>query len=253
MINTGLATFINREVWRFLNLYKQTIFPSIISSSLYIIVFGHSLGSRIGKIKGIEYMDFIIPGLVMMAVINHAYQNSSSSIIQAKFLKFIDDILITPLSGFELAIGYIVGGALRGFINGIVVILLGWVLTGFTIDNFLVTFILLFTVSWTFSAFGCVIGIIAKSWDEIAIFTNFVFMPLTFLGGVFYSINDLPEVFRIISLFNPLYWMINGLRYATVSVSDSSYIASIYISIMCALIFTYIASEMLKKGYRIKE
>ena len=129
----------------------------------------------------------------------------------------------------------------------------GWALTGFTIDNFLVTFILLFTVSWTFSAFGCVIGIIAKSWDEIAIFTNFVFMPLTFLGGVFYSINDLPEVFRIISLFNPLYWMINGLRYATVSVSDSSYIASIYISIMCALIFTYIASEMFKKGYRIKE
>ena len=253
MINTGLATFINREVWRFLNLYKQTIFPSIISSSLYIIVFGHSLGSRIGKIKSIEYMDFIIPGLVMMAVINHAYQNSSSSIIQAKFLKFIDDILITPLSGFELAIGYIIGGALRGFINGIVVILLGWVLTGFTIDNFLVTFILLFTVSWTFSAFGCVIGIIAKSWDEIAMFTNFVFMPLTFLGGVFYSINDLPEVFRIISLFNPIYWMINGLRYATVSVSDSSYIASIYISIMCALIFTYIASEMFKKGYRIKE
>ena len=253
MINTGLATFINREVWRFLNLYKQTIFPSIISSSLYIIVFGHSLGSRIGKIKGIEYIDFIIPGLVMIALINHAYQNSSASIIQAKFLKFIDDILITPLSGFELAIGYIVGGALRGFINGIVVILLGWVLTGFTIDNFLVTFILLFTVSWTFSAFGCVIGIIAKSWDEIAIFTNFVFMPLTFLGGVFYSINDLPEVFRIISLFNPLYWMINGLRYATVSVSDSSYIISIYISIMCALIFTYIASEMFKKGYRIKE
>jgi ABC-2 type transport system permease protein len=253
MINTGLLTLINREVWRFLNLYKQTIFPSVISSSLYIVVFGHSLGSRIGKIKGIDYMDFIIPGLVMMAVINHAYQNSSSSIIQAKFLKFLDDILITPLSGFELAIGYIIGGALRGFINGIIVFLLGWLLTGFMIDDFFTTFILLFSVSWTFSAFGCIIGIIAKSWDEIAIFTNFIFMPLTFLGGVFYSINDLPEIFKIISQLNPLYWMINGLRYSTVGVSDSSHIISIYISIFCALLFTYIASIMFKKGYRIKE
>ena len=253
MINTGLSTFINREVWRFLNLYKQTIFPSIISSSLYIIVFGHSLGSRIGKIKGIDYMDFIIPGLVMMAVINHAYQNSSSSILQAKFLKFLDDILITPLSGFELAIGYIIGGAFRGFLNGIVVFILSWVLTGFTINDLFTTFILLFSVSWSFSAFGCIIGIIAKSWDEIAIFTNFVFMPLTFLGGVFYSINDLPNIFKIISQFNPLYWMINGLRYSTVGISDSSPTISIFISIIFALIFTSIASKMFEKGFRIKE
>ena len=253
MISTGLLTLMKREIWRFLNLYKQTIFPSIVSSTLYIIVFGHSLGSRIGKIKGIDYMDFIIPGLIMMAVINHAYQNSSSSIIQAKFLKFIDDILITPLSGFELAIGYIVGGALRGFINGLVVCLLGWLLTGFMINDFFTTFLLLFTVSWSFSAFGCIIGIAAKSWDEIAIFTNFIFMPLTFLGGVFYSINDLPETFRIISQFNPLYWMINGLRYSTVGISDSSHIISINISIICAIIFTYIASKMFTKGYRIKE
>ena len=244
MINTGLATFINREVWRFLNLYKQTIFPSIISSSLYIIVFGHSLGSRIGKIKGIEYMDFIIPGLVMMAVINHAYQNSSSSIIQAKFLKFIDDILITPLSGFELAIGYIVGGALRGFINGIVVILLGWVLTGFTIDNFLVTFILLFTVSWTFSAFGCVIGIIAKSWDEIAIFTNFVFMPLTMLGGIFWTIEMLQNVFlKSISYSNPIYWMIQGLRDSMLGIPNNESFSYLALGISCsfAIVFTIIS------------
>ena len=253
MINTGLLTFINREIWRFLNLYKQTIFPSVISSSLYIIVFGHSLGSRIGTIKGVDYMDFIIPGLIIMAVINHAYQNSSSSIIQAKFLKFLDDILITPLSGFELALGYIIGGALRGFINGIVVFILAWVLTGFMINDIFTTLILLLSVSWSFSAFGCIIGIIAKSWDEIAVFTNFVFMPLTFLGGVFYSIEDLPEIFQIISKFNPLYWMINGLRYTTVGVSDSSYITSIYISIFFTLIFTYIASMLFKSGYRIKE
>jgi len=253
MINIGLRTLINREVWRFLNLYKQTIFPSVISSSLYIIVFGHSLGTRIGEINGVSYMDFIIPGLIMMAVINHAYQNSSSSIVQAKFLKFIDDILITPLSGFELAVGYIIGGAFRGFINGIVVCLLGWILTGFVINDILVTLTLIFIVSWTFSAFGCIIGIAAKSWDEIAIFSNFIFMPLTFLGGVFYSINDLPDVFRIISQFNPLYWMINGLRYTCLGISDSSYITSLFISIIFAITFTIIASKLFSIGYRIKE
>ena len=166
---------------------------------------------------------------------------------------FLDDILITPLSGFELAIGYISGGALRGFLNGIVVFLLSWLLTGFVINDFFKTFILLFCVSWSFSAFGCIIGIIAKSWDEIAIFTNFVFMPLTFLGGVFYSINDLPEIFKIISQFNPLYWMINGLRYTTIGIADSSPSISIFISIISAIIFTYIASKMFNNGFRIKE
>ena len=159
----------------------------------------------------------------------------------------------TTTSGFELALGYIVGGAFRGFINGLVVFLLGWILTGFMINDYFTTLILLLSVSWSFSAFGCIIGIIAKSWDEISIFTNFVFMPLTFLGGVFYSINDLPEIFKIISQFNPLYWMINGLRYTTIGVSDSSPTISIFISIACAIIFTYISSKMFEKGYRIKE
>ena len=253
MINIGSFTLIRREIWRFISLYKQTVLPSIISSSLYMIVFGHALGSRIGKIKGIDYMDFIIPGLVMMAAINHAYQNSSSSIIQAKFLKFIDDILITPLSGFELAIGYIIGGALRGFINGIVVFILGWVLTGFMIDNLLLTIFILFMVSWSFSAFGCIIGIYATSWDQIALFSNFVFMPLTFLGGIFYSINDLPNSLELISKFNPLYWMINGLRFSTLNIYDTSPFISIIIIIFSAIIFTLIATIMFATGYRIKE
>ena len=253
MINIGSLTLIRREIWRFISLYKQTVLPSIISSSLYMIVFGHALGSRIGKIKGIDYMDFIIPGLVMMAAINHAYQNSSSSIIQAKFLKFIDDILITPLSGFELAIGYIIGGALRGFINGIVVFILGWILTDFMIDNLLLTMFILFMVSWSFSAFGCIIGIYATSWDQIALFSNFVFMPLTFLGGIFYSINDLPNSLELISKFNPLYWMINGLRFSTLNIYDTSPFISIIIIIFSAIIFTLIASLMFANGYRIKE
>lgn len=253
MINIGLLTLMRREIWRFSRLYRQTVVPSLVSTFLYILVFGHSLGSRIGKIKDTSYVDFIIPGLVMMAVINHAYQNSSSSIIQAKFLKFIEDILITPLSGLELSVGYTVGGAVRGFVNGIVVCILGWILTGFTIDNILLTLILLMVVSWTFSAFGCIVGIYATSWDHIAMFTNFVFMPLTFLGGIFYSIDMLPDFWRTVSQFNPLYWMINGLRYSTLGVYDTSPVISILVSIFFAVLFTFVSAIMFSKGYKIKE
>jgi len=253
MINNSLYTLMRREVWRFASLYRQTVFPSIISSALYILVFGHSLGSRIGNIKGAEYIDFIIPGLVMMSVINHAYQNSSSSIIQAKFLKFIDDILITPLSGLELSIGYTVGGTIRGFVNGLVVCLLAWLLTGFTIDNVFLTLIILFMVSWTFSAFGCIVGIFATSWDHIALFTNFVFMPLTFLGGIFYSIDMLPDLWKTLSQFNPLYYMINGLRFSTLGIYDTSPFISIIVSFFSAILFTIISAIMFSNGYRIKE
>ncbi len=253
MINTGLITLMRREIWRFARLYRQTVVPSLISTLLYILVFGHSLGSRIGTIKNTSYVDFIIPGLVMMAVINHAYQNSSSSIIQAKFLKFIEDILITPLSGLELSIGYTIGGMIRGFLNGIIICIIGWILTGFTIDNFLLTITILFVVSWAFSAFGCIVGIFATSWDHIALFTNFVFMPLTFLGGIFYSIDMLPEFWRTLSQFNPLYWMINGLRYSALGIYDTSPLISILVSVFCAILFTTVSAIMFSKGYKIKE
>ena len=149
--------------------------------------------------------------------------------------------------------GYTVGGAVRGFVNGIVVCILGWILTGFTIDNILLTLILLMVVSWTFSAFGCIVGIFATSWDHIAMFTNFVFMPLTFLGGIFYSIDMLPDVWRTVSQINPLYWMINGLRYSTLGIYDTSPVISILVSIFFAVLFTFVSAIMFSKGYKIKE
>ena len=148
MFNRGFWVIVKREIKRFLFLYRQTLFPSVISSALYIIVFGAAMGTRIGDIKGVKYIHFIVPGLVMMAVINSAYQNSSSSIMQAKFLRFIEDILITPLSGLEISLSYIIGGMIRGILNGILVLILGYFLTGFQIDNWLLTFVYLFTVSW---------------------------------------------------------------------------------------------------------
>ncbi len=252
MLSSGFWVLVKREVRRFLYLYRQTLLPSIISSGLYMIVFGESLGSRIGSIKGEAYIHFIIPGLVMMSVINPAYQNSSSSIMQAKFLRFIEDILITPLSGLEVSLSYIIGGALRGILNGILVIVLGWVLTGFTPESYILTLIYLITVAWAFAGAGVIVGIFAKTWDSIMVFTNFIFTPLIFLGGVFYSIDMLPEFWRNLSMVNPLYWMINGLRFATLGIADTSHQLSLGISFLFAVIFSTIASVLFSKGYRIK-
>ena len=252
MFSPGFFVLVEREILRFLHLWKQTIMPGLISSGLYILVFGHALGSRIGEIKNISYMNYIIPGLVMMSVINHAYQNSSSSLMQAKFLKFLDDLLITPLSGFEISVAYIIGATCRGLINGTMVILLSMILTDFTIDNILLTSLYLIIVSWAFCAMGVIVGIYAKTWDHIGMFTTFVFMPLSMLGGVFWSIEMLPEFWQTISMFNPLYWMINGLRYATLGVGDTSPEISLIISVIFAITFSAIASIMFSKGYRIR-
>ena len=252
MFSIGFWVIVKREIKRFLFLYKQTLFPGIISSALYIIVFGAAMGSRIGDIKGVSYVHYIIPGLVMMHVINSAYQNSSSSIMQAKFLRFIEDILITPLSGLEISLSYIIGGTVRGVLNGILVLLLGYIITGFEINSWFLTLVYLFLVAWAFAGAGVIVGIFAKSWDSIMVITNFFFMPLTFLGGVFYSIEMLPDFWRSFTLINPLYWMINGLRFATMGIADTSHELSLGISILFALFFSFMASYMFSKGYRIK-
>ena len=251
-MNIEFLTFLKREIYRFMVLYKQTIIPALISSLLYIVVFGSTLGSRINEISGVPYINYIVPGLAMMSVITQAYQNSASSIMQGKYLKFIEDILIAPLSGFQISLGYIIGGALRGMICGLGILIICLFMTDLKIINFPLTIFYLLTVSWTFSAFGVIIGIIAKSWDEIGSFSNFVFMPMTFLGGVFYSLDMLPPLWRNISYVNPIYWMISGLRYSTLGIEENSNLISLLLCFGFSFLFTIIASYLFKIGYKIK-
>ncbi len=251
-MNIEFLTFLKREIYRFIVLYKQTIVPALISSLLYIIVFGTTLGSRISSIDGVPYINFIVPGLAMMSVINQAYQNSASSIMQGKYLKFIEDLLVAPLSGFEISLGYIIGGALRGLICGLGILIICLFMTDLIIENFILTIFYLLSVSWTFSAFGVIIGVYAKSWDEIGSFTNFIFMPMTFLGGVFYSLDMLPVFWRNVSYINPIYWMISGLRYATIGLEENSNIISLILCFSFSCLFTLIASYLFKTGYKIK-
>ena len=251
-MNIEFLTFLKREIYRFMVLYKQTIIPALISSLLYIVVFGSTLGSRINDISGIPYINYIVPGLVMMSVITQAYQNSASSIMQGKYLKFIEDILIAPLSGLQISLGYIIGGTLRGIICGLSILIMCLFITDMQILNFPLTIFYLLTVSWTFSAFGVIIGIIAKTWDEIGSFSNFVITPMTFLGGVFYSLDMLPPLWRNISYINPIYWMISGLRYATLGIEKNSNIISLFLCFGFSLLFTILASYLFKIGYKIK-
>ena len=265
-INRNFFSLVNRETQRFLALYKQTVMPGLISTALYILVFGAALGKRIDRgasSNEIPYIIYIIPGLIMMAVINHAYQNSSSSIMQAKFLKFIDDVLITPLSGIEIAFGYIIGGVLRGFITGISIILMCFLLEKievikdtFYIHNYIATILYIILVSWTFSAIGVIVGVFAKSWDHIGVFTTFIFMPLTMLGGVFWKVDWLPGIWSLISKFNPVYWMVSGLRQSMLGPSsiesETIFGLELIICLLFCLFFSGIASYLVSKGYRIK-
>ena len=188
----------------------------------------------------------------MMSVISQSYANSSSSIMQAKYLKFIDDYLIAPVSGFELSMSFIIGAILRGVINGILIIITCSLFTNLTIANYSLSLFFLVVVSCVFGAVGVIVGIVAKTWDSVGVLGTFVFMPLSMLGGVFWSIDMLPESWAFVALFNPLYWMINGLRYSMIGVSEISIVFSIVVSIFFAIIFTAIASIMFSKGYKIK-
>ncbi len=248
----GFKTLTFREITRFFAVYRQTVIPGLITSGLYIIIFGLTLQKRITAIDGVSYTIYILPGLIMMNVITNAYNNTASSILQMKLLQQMQDMLITPMSNVELALAFIIGGTVRGFINGILVLLLGIAIVGMPVEHPLIVIIFLILVSWAFSSAGLILGILAESWDNIATMVNFFITPLIFLGGVFYSINMLPGFWRTVSLINPIYYVINGLRYAVLDVGDTPFAISFSAALAMTIIFTVIGIGLFNKGYRIK-
>ena len=213
----GLWTLIRREVGRFFSVYRQTVLPGLISSGLYIVVFGFTLERRIDEINGVPYTLFILPGLLMMNTLTNATANTSSSMLQMKLLQQLPDILTAPLSAIEISIAYIIGGTVRGTVNGVLVMILGIVLIDMPVHSPISTVCFIVMVSWAFASMGLVLGQLSDSWDQLAMMQNFFLTPLSFLGGVFYSINMLPGWAQTISLFNPIYYMINGIRFTTLA------------------------------------
>ena len=254
MVNwIGLYTLTSREVGRFFSVYRQTVIPGLISSVLYILIFGFTLEQRISEIQGVSYTMFILPGLIMMNTLTNASSNTSSSMLQMKLLQQLPDLLTAPLSGIEIALAYIIGGAVRGMVNGILVLLVGVLLIDLPIHDIGGTLLFLFLVSWAFSSMGLVMGQIAESWDQLAMIQNFFLTPLSFLGGVFYSIKMLPDWAQSLSYFNPIYYMINGIRYTILEKSDSSVMTSFWMAVLLTILFTSLAIILMKSGKRIKQ
>ncbi|NOZ75371.1 MAG: ABC transporter permease [FCB group bacterium] len=249
----GLWTLIHREVGRFFTVYRQTVLPGLISTTLYILVFGFTLERRISEIDGVPYTLFILPGLIMMNTLTNASSNSSSSMMQMKLMQQLPDLLQAPLSSLDISLAFIIGGAVRGLVNGILVMILGVLLIGMPVAHPLLTIVFILIVSWAFSAMGLYLGQVSDTWDQLAMMQNFFLTPLSFLGGIFYSISMLPRWAQTISFVNPIYYMINGLRFTILGVSDSPPWISFIMALFMTGLFTALAVLTMLSGKKIKQ
>ena len=248
----GFYTLVSREVGRFFSVYRQTVLPGLISSALYILIFGFTLEQRISEIDGVSYTWYILPGLIMMNTLSNATANTSSSMLQMKLLQQLPDLLTAPLSGIEISLAYIIGGTIRGMVNGILVLFLGVLISGLPVQNIFGTLLFIFLVSWAFSSMGLVLGQLAENWDQMAMMQNFFLTPLSFLGGIFYSIKMLPEWAQTLSLINPIYYMINGIRHTILGIGDSSLFISFSMAIILTFFFTIMSVLLMQSGKKIK-
>ena len=249
----GLWTLTSREVGRFFSVYRQTIIPGLTSSILYILIFGFTLERRIAEIDGVPYTLFIIPGLIMMNTLTNASSNSSSSMLQMKLLGQLPDLLQAPLSSFEISIAYIIGGMVRGTVNGLLILLVGIMLGDMPVNQPLATIGFIVLVSFAFSSIGLLLGQTADTWDQLATLQNFFLTPLSFLGGIFYSIKMLPDWAQVASFYNPIYYMINGLRYTILGVSDSPPETSLIVVVILTIGVFVGAVLLMENGKKIKQ
>lgn len=216
----GYQTIVRKEVTRILRIWPQTVVPPAITMTLYFVIFGNLIGRRIGTMGGFDYMQFIVPGLIMMSVITSSYGNMVSSFFGAKFGRHIEELLISPLPNWVILAGYVTGSLARGIMVGLVVMTISLLFTSIEVQHPLIMVSVLLLTSIVFAMAGMVNAIFANNFDDIAIIPTFILAPLTYLGGVFYSISLLPEFWQRVSVFNPILYMVNGFRYGILGVSD---------------------------------
>jgi ABC-2 type transport system permease protein len=231
-------TIVRKEITRFLRVWTQTLVPPIITTTLYYVIFGQFIGSQISSIGGKSYMEFIVPGLVMMTVITSSFQNTVSSFYMAKFQKNIEEILVSPTPYSVIIFGFITGGVLRGLLTGALVLGIAYFFTHITFAHVGLTILFALLTSLLFSLIWLLNGLLANSFDGISIVPNFVLTPLTYLGWVFYSVSMLPQIWQTVSKANPILYMVDGFRYSMHGTSDISPILSLSVlSIFCLVFF----------------
>ena len=248
----GLATLVKRELVRTLKVINQVIWPPIITTILYVLVFGLGLGSQVKNVQGVPYAAFLIPGLIMLQVIDQTYGESSSSLFQGRFMASIQELLVSPLSAAEIVTGFIVAAIVRAFIIAILISAVGFVMVH-TVPHDWVLYVFMTTaVATLFGAIGIIFGLLAEKFDHIAVFTTFVITPLVFVGGVFTSAKFLPPLVRQVSLFNPMFYMIDAFRYSFTGRSDVPLGLSIGIVVALTVVSLGIALRMTATGYKLR-
>lgn len=249
---TAFSTIVVREVRRFTRIWAQTLLPPAVTMTLYFIIFGNLIGSRIGQMGGFDYMSFIVPGLIMMAVITSSYANVVSSFFSMKFQRSIEELLVSPVPNWVILAGYVAGGMARGLGIGLIVTLLSLAFTQLSIHNLPMMILTVFLTSALFSLGGFINAMLATKFDDISIVPTFVLTPLTYLGGVFYSIDLLPGFWQGVSMVNPILYMVNGFRYGILGVSDVNPYISLGMIVVFITVLAFVALKMLSRGKGIR-
>ena len=249
----AFMTIVRKEIKRYLRIWTQTLLPSAITMSLYFVIFGSLIGSRIGEMGGFTYMQFVVPGLIMMAIVTNSYSNVVSSFFGSKFNHSVEELLVSPIPNYVILMGYVVGGVTRGMFVAVVVTIVSLFFTELHIHSYFVVVVIVLMTSTLFALAGFINAVFANSFDDISIIPTFVLTPLIYLGGVFYSMDLLPEFWANVSKLNPLVYVVNAFRYGVLGVSDVSLTFALgMITVFTAIAFTY-SMHLLNSGKRLRQ
>ena len=248
----ALGTIVRREIMRILRIWGQTLVPPAITMTLYFLIFGGLIGSRIGDMGGFSYMEFIVPGLVMMSVIQNSYGNISSSFFGAKFGRHIEELLVSPMPNWVILLGYVAGAVLRGLMVGCIVLVIAMFFTTVRIPHPFITLTTVLLGATIFSLAGFVNAAYAKKFDDIAIVPTFILTPLTYLGGVFYSVKLLPDWAQVLTHANPIFYMVNAFRFGLLGTSDVSIWISYALMIGFVIALGALGLWLLKRGVGLR-
>ena len=249
----GFQSLVKREIIRFTSVFMQTILPPVVSSFLYIFIFGLFVGQKLENIHGVSYLTYLIPGLMMMYLIEGAYLNTSTSLFVSRWAGHIQEILITPLSYFEMVLAMIIGGLARSMVEAVCIFCVSLLFVQFPIAHPFVVFYFAIFVSLSFSCFGLIVGLIAEEFEHLSISTTFIVYPFIYLGGVFHSITMIPPYLRGLMYLNPIFYMMNGIRYGMLDVSEANPVTSMAVVFIFFIILFSATVFMFKTGYKLRK
>ncbi|MBB5359333.1 ABC-2 type transport system permease protein [Rhodanobacter sp. ANJX3] len=249
----ALQTLVRREIVRIMRIWTQTLIPPAITMTLYFVVFGKLIGGRIGTIEGgFSYIQYIVPGLVMMSIITNSYGNISSSFFGAKFSRSVEEMLVSPMPNWVILLGYVAGAVTRGLVVGVLVLLIALFFTSLHVVHPIITFLSVLLGATIFSLAGFVNAVFAKKFDDIALVPTFVLTPLTYLGGVFYSINMLGEPWQTISRINPILYMVNAFRFGVLGITDVNIWVAFVVMLAFVVALSIVALQLLQRGIGLR-